>query len=76
MASVIISDDVWIGSHAVILAGARINRGSVIAAGAVVTNDVPAFAVVGGVPARIIKSRRAPEILEPLPSAIAEGYRQ
>ncbi len=47
----------WIGAHAVILDGVRVGEGAVIAAGAVVADDVPAFAVAGGVPARIIRER-------------------
>jgi len=54
---VIIGDDVWIGTRAIILPGVEIGEGSVIAAGAVVTKDVPPYTVVGGVPARIIKKR-------------------
>lgn len=50
-----ISDDVWIGSNAVITDGVFIGKGAVIAAGAVVTHDVPPYTVVGGVPARFIK---------------------
>ena len=52
---VIISDDVWIGANAVILPGVTIGRHAVVAAGAVVTTDVPENTVVGGVPAKIIK---------------------
>ena len=52
-----IGDDVWIGSHAVILAGVQIGNGVVVAAGAVVTRDVPARSVVAGVPARVLKTR-------------------
>jgi len=52
-----IHDDVWIGARAIILSGVTIHRGAVIAAGSVVTRDVPPFAIVGGIPAKIIKNR-------------------
>ena len=52
---VVIGKDVWIGDHASILPGVTIGDGAVVAAGAVVTKDVPPRTVVGGVPARIIK---------------------
>lgn len=55
---IVIEDDVWIGSGCRILDGVRIGKGAVVAAGAVVNKDVPSFAVVGGVPARIIKLRK------------------
>lgn len=57
-----IGDDVWIGSHAVLLDGVQIGAKSVIAAGAVVTKDVPAGAVVGGNPARLIRWRVPPAV--------------
>lgn len=50
-----IGDDVWIGANATVLPGVTIGDGAVVAAGAVVTKDVPAMTVVGGVPARAIK---------------------
>ncbi|MDO5381719.1 MAG: CatB-related O-acetyltransferase [Eubacteriales bacterium] len=54
---IIIGDDVWIGQNAIILSGVTIGQGAVIAAGAVVSEDVPPYAIVGGVPAKIIKYR-------------------
>lgn len=56
-APVRIGDDVWIGHGAAVLSGVTIGDGSIVAANAVVTSDVPAFCVVGGVPARILSSR-------------------
>ena len=53
-----IEEDVWIGGGAIILAGVTIGKGSIIAAGAVVTKDVEPYSVVGGVPAKLIKSRK------------------
>ncbi|MEK3788386.1 2,3,4,5-tetrahydropyridine-2,6-dicarboxylate N-acetyltransferase [Paenibacillus sp. FSL K6-1230] len=52
---VVLEDDVLVGANAVVLEGVRIGQGSVVAAGAVVTEDVPPFSVVAGMPARIIK---------------------
>jgi acetyltransferase-like isoleucine patch superfamily enzyme len=57
-----IEDDVWIGSSAIILDGVRIGQGSVVAAGAVVTKDVPAHVVVSGIPAKVVKSISKEEI--------------
>lgn len=54
-----IEDDCWIAANTVILAGVTIGRGSVIAAGSVVTKDIPPYSVVGGVPAKVIKSRKS-----------------
>lgn len=53
---VTIEDDVWIGTYAVILPGVTIGRGSVIAAHTLVTEDVPPNSLVGGIPARILKT--------------------
>ncbi|WP_088832971.1 2,3,4,5-tetrahydropyridine-2,6-dicarboxylate N-acetyltransferase [Paenibacillus tyrfis] len=52
---VVIEDDVLVGANAVILEGVRVGQGSVVAAGAVVVEDVPEFSVVAGTPARVIK---------------------
>ena len=54
---IIIEDDVWIGYGAVITKGVTIRKGAIIGANAVVTKDVPEYAIVGGVPAKIIKYR-------------------
>ena len=64
MRPVVIEDDVWIGTHAVILPGVTIGQGAVVGAGSVVTRDVPANAVVGGVPARIIQQHRLANAFE------------
>lgn len=55
---IVIGDDVWIGAKATVTRGVTIGQGAVIAANAVVTRDVPPYAVVGGVPARLIKETR------------------
>ena len=56
-----IGHDVWIGARVTILDGVTIGNGAIIAAGAVVTKDVPPYAIVGGVPARIIRYREVKE---------------
>lgn len=53
-----IGDDVWIGGGSIILAGVSIGKGAIIAGGAVVNKDVPEYAIVGGVPAKIINYRK------------------
>lgn len=63
---IVIGDDVWIGTRAVITDGVTVADHAVVGAGAVVTHDVPAYAVVGGVPARVIGDRRTlPDLTDP-----------
>jgi NDP-sugar pyrophosphorylase family protein len=69
----IIGDDAWVGANVVILAGVTIGPAAIVAAGAVVTRNIPAGAIVGGVPARIIRQRFAtPDALAAHLGVIAE----
>lgn len=61
-----LGNDVWVGSHVLMKGGITIGDGAVIAAGAVVVRDVPPYAIVGGVPAKIIKYRFSQDIIEKL----------
>lgn len=63
---VVIGNDVWIGANVVILPGVTIGDGAVLAAGAVVTKDVEPYAIVGGVPAKLIKKRFDEEAIQKL----------
>lgn len=56
-AKVIIEDDVWIGQRVIILPGVRIGQGSIIGAGSVVTKNVESYSIIGGNPAKLIRSR-------------------
>lgn len=55
--NIVVEDDVWIGYRSTIMSGVHIGKGAIIAAGSLVTKDVPAYAIVGGVPAKVIKYR-------------------
>lgn len=63
---VIIGNDVWIGAKSTILAGVQIGTGAVIGSGSVVTKDVPPYAIVGGVPAKVIKYRHDEQTIDRL----------
>lgn len=64
--NIIVNDDVWIGADSIICAGVKIGQGVVIGAGSVVTKDVPPYAIVCGVPAKIIKYRFSESIIQKL----------
>lgn len=64
--SIEIGNDIWIGANAIILPHVKIGDGAIVGAGAVVTHDVPPYAIVGGIPAKIIRYRFSPEIIESL----------
>ena len=55
--NIIVDDDVWIGYNAIIMSGVHVGQGAVVAAGSVVTKDVPSYAIVAGIPAKVIKYR-------------------
>lgn len=62
--AVVIGNDVWIGYRATLLAGVTIGDGAIVAAGAVVTKDVPPYTIVGGVPAKMIRKRFSDETID------------
>ncbi len=68
-----IGDDVWIGTAAIIMPGLRIGSGAIVGAAAVVTKDVPDYAVVGGNPARVIRFRRDEAGSSSLPPVERDG---
>ena len=61
-----VDDDVWIGCNAMILSGVHIHQGAVVAAGAIVTKDVPPYAIVAGIPAKVVGYRFEEELREKL----------
>lgn len=63
---IVIGNDVWIGFEVVILAGVKIGDGAIIGTRAVVTKDVPPYSIVGGIPAKVIRKRYSPDIIEQL----------
>lgn len=60
---IILEDDVWIGFRSTIMSGVTLGKGCIVAAGAVVTKDVPPYAIVGGCPAKVIKYRFSEEMI-------------
>lgn len=71
---VIIEDGVWCGANVTILKGVTIGRGSVVAAGAVVTKSCPPYSIIGGVPAKLIKMRFTPQQIEEHERLLKENY--
>lgn len=67
--NITVGDDVWIGYRSTILSGVQIGQGAIVAAGSVVTKDVPPYAIVGGVPAKVIKYRFPQEVIDKLVKA-------
>lgn len=63
---IVVEDDVWLGENVIVLSGVTIGQGAIVAAGAVVTKDVPPYAIVGGVPAKVIKYRFEQELIKEL----------
>lgn len=64
--NIIVDDDVWIGYGATIMSGVKIGQGAIIAAGSVITKDVPPYAIVGGIPAKIIRYRFENNLIDEL----------
>jgi virginiamycin A acetyltransferase len=64
--SIIIKDDVWVGANSLILSGVIIGQGSVVAAGSVVTKNIPPYAIVGGNPAKVIRLRFSETVIKKL----------
>ena len=72
---IVIKGDNWIGANATVLKGVTIEEGAVVAAGAVVTKNVPAYTIVGGVPAKVIGKRFEAADLETHKSLLRENYK-
>ncbi len=68
---IVVGDNTWIGARAIVLPGRRIGRCAIVGAGAVVTHDVPDYAVVGGNPAKVLYYRNEPHAAQPgVPKAV------
>ena len=63
---IVLDDDVWVGDSAMIMSGVHIGQGAVIGAGAIVTHDIPAYAVAVGAPARVVRYRFNEKIIAKL----------
>lgn len=63
---IIVDDDVWIGYGATIMSGVHIGQGAIVAAGAVITKDVPPYTIVAGVPAKVVKYRFSQDLVDEL----------
>ena len=63
---IVLDDDVWVGDSATIMSGVHIGQGAVIGAGAIVTHDIPAYAIAVGVPARVVRYRFDEKIIAKL----------
>ena len=61
---IVIEDDVWIGTKAIIMSGVTIRQGAIVAAGAIVTHDVPPYGIVAGVPAVLINKRFSDDLIQ------------
>ncbi|WP_318011775.1 CatB-related O-acetyltransferase [Pseudomonas sp. REP124] len=66
IADVTIGDDVWIGHSAMIMEGVKVGTGAIVATRALVAHDVPPYAIVAGVPAKVVKYRHSPEVISRL----------
>jgi virginiamycin A acetyltransferase len=64
----IVEDEVWIGTDAILFSGIKVGKGAIISAGAIVTKDVPPYSIVGGCPAKLIKYRFSEDIIAELMS--------
>lgn len=71
---IILEDDVWVGARVIILKGVTIHEGAIVGAGSVVTKDVPAYSIVGGNPAKVIKKRFTEEQMVEHKRLLCEKY--